>query len=251
MKWDAPDSRKARRAVASAMSRQAYRLERQLTAIRTGAEHRLGETRAAQAVWQFAAKQSEFGHLVVAGYRDGRYSPIASLARTLYEDATLLAWCAVSDDAQQQAARVSRILLDYYRTVRNKGRALPPDADAMLKQVTGAAARRPPSMEDRACQLDEHERSTDGKPFWATHLDHVSMLNDYVHAELGGAPRFIDPMTRELLGFEVLMYSHQYLTLSIVSVVRLSDQNALAKRAQEAYDRVHPETNAELNRLIR
>src|ERR1051326_7074975 len=109
MKWDAPEAITARRKVATAVSRQAYRLERQLPAIFTGAEKRLGGTRAAQAVWQFAAKQCEFGHLVVAGHRDGRYSPTASLARTLYEDATLLAWCAIPDDSEKQAPRVVSI----------------------------------------------------------------------------------------------------------------------------------------------
>ncbi len=93
------------------MSLQAYRLERQLPAILAGAQDWLGTIRAAQAVWQFAAKQSEFGHLVVAGYRQARYSPMAALVRTLYEDATLLAWCAAPDDSGQQAPRVMALLL--------------------------------------------------------------------------------------------------------------------------------------------
>ena len=234
------------------MSRQAYRLERQLPVILAGAEEWLGTARAAQAVWQFAAKQSEFGHLVVAGYREGRYSPMAALVRTLYEDATLLAWCAAPDDSEEQAPRVLRVLLDYYRRVRDKGRTLPPDAEQMLKQTSGAAARKPPSMEDRARQLDDDERGKQGgKPFWVSHLGHVEMLNAYVHAELGGAPHFVDPMTRELLGFEALVYGHQYLSLSIVSIVRLSDQNALAARAQDAFARIHDQELKELQRLIR
>jgi hypothetical protein len=39
---------------------------------------------------------------------------------------------------------------------------------------------------------------------------------------LGAPPRpiFVDPATRELLGFEALVFAYQYLSLSIVSVVR-------------------------------
>jgi hypothetical protein len=234
------------------MSRQAYRLDRKLPAVLTGAEKWLGSERLAQAMWQFASKQSEFGHLVVAGYRDGRYSPIAALVRTLYEDATLLGWCAAPDDSEKQAPRVLRVLLDYYRRAKHKDRTLPPDAEQMLKKTSGAPARKPPSMEDRARQLDDDERSKQaGKPFWASHLDHVEMLNAYVHAELGGAPQFVDPMTRELLGFEALVFGHQYLTLSVVSIVRLSNQNALAGRAQTAFAKIHSQELAELQRLIR
>src|SRR5688572_15283259 len=155
VRWDAPEALNRRRQVATAMSRQAYRLERQLPAILAGAEGWLGTARAAQAVWQFAAKQSEFGHLAVAGYREGRYSPMAALVRTLYEDATLLAWCAAPDDSEKQAPRMLRVLLDYYRRVRQKGRTLPPDAEQMLKETSGAPARKPPSMEDSARQLDD------------------------------------------------------------------------------------------------
>lgn len=234
------------------MSRQASRLERQLPAILSGAEEWLATARSAQAVWQFAAKQSEFGHLVVAGYRAGRYSPIAALVRTLYEDATLLAWCAAPNDSEEQAPRVLRVLLDYYRRVRDKGYALPADAEKMLKETTGGLARKPPSMEDRARQLDDDEGGKhDGRRFWVSHLGHVEMLNAYVHAELGGVPHFVDPMTRELLGFEALVYGHQYLSLSIVSIVRLSNQNALATRAQDAFARIHDQELEELQRLIR
>jgi hypothetical protein len=107
-------------------------------------------------------------------------------------------------------------------------------------------------MEDRARQLDDDERAKkDGIPFWVTHLDHVRMLNDYVHSELGGAPHFTDPMTREPFGFEALVFGHRYLTLSVVNVVRLSGQDALAKRAQDAFARIHGQETTELNRLIR
>lgn len=238
--------------MATAMSRQAYRLQRQLPAVLSGAKRWLGTARSAQFVWQFAAKQSEFGHLVVAGYRAGRFSPIAALVRTLFEDATLLAWCAIPNDSEQQAPRVARVLLDYYRRVRHKGYALPADAEQLLKRMTGAAARKPPSMEDRARQLDDDEGGKDdGKRFWGSHLGHVEMLNAYVHAELGGAPHFVEPMTRELLGFEALVYGHQYLSLSIVSIVRLSNQNALATRAQNAFARIHDQELEEMQRLIR
>jgi hypothetical protein len=58
-------------------------------------------------------------------------------------------------------------------------------------------------------------------------------------------------MTRELLGFEALVFGHQYLTLSVVSIVRLSNQNALAGRAQTAFAKIHSQELAELQRLIR
>jgi hypothetical protein len=233
------------------MSRQAYRLERQLPAIVRGAENRLGGPRPAQAVWQLAAKQSDFGHLVVSGYREGRYSPIASLVRTLYEDASLLAWCAAPDAPTKQASRVFRVLVDYYRRAKQRHEVIPPDADLMLRETSGRAARKPPSMEDRARQLDADEGAkSDGQPFWTSHLDHVAMLNEYVHAELGGAPQFVQPKFRELLGFEALVYGHQYLTLSLISTVRLSDLNVLAKRAQRVFDGIHGQEMTQLDRLM-
>jgi hypothetical protein len=234
------------------MSRQAYRLERDLPAIFKGAEQWLGSLRHAQVVGKMAAKQVDFGHLVVAGYRDGRYSAIASLVRTLFEDTTLLAWMAMPDDSDDQAPRVMQALLHFYKDARNKGQKLPPDAVKLLNTTTGAAARNPPSWENRVQQLDADEASKQGgKPFWATHVGHVALLNDYVHSHLGGTGQFIDPMTRELLGFEALVFGHQYLTLSIVSLVRLSDQTALADRAQATFARIHAQEMAEMKRLLK
>jgi|tagenome__1003787_1003787.scaffolds.fasta_scaffold20988621_3 hypothetical protein len=234
------------------MSRQAYRLERQLPAILEGAEQWLESLRAAQVVWEMAAKQAEFGHLVVAGYRQGRYSAIASLVRTLFEDATLLAWMAIPNDSEKQAPRVLQVMLRFYKEAVHKGLSLPPDAEELLKTTTGAAARNPPSWEDRVRQLDADEADKeDGKPFWATHVAHVEMLNDYVHSHPGGTGQFTDPMTRELLGFEALVFGHQYLTLSVVSVVRLSNQNALAARAQAAFARIHAQEMNEMRRLFK
>jgi hypothetical protein len=251
-KWDDTKAVRARRQVATAMSRQAHRLERQLPRIRAGAEQWLGNARAGQAVWQFADRQAEFAHVIVAGYRAGRYAPIAALCRTLFEDCTLLSWCAIPNDSTHQAPRVLRVLLGYYRRAQNMGAKLPPDAVQLLKTTTGTAARRPPSMEDRVKQLDADESAkTDGKAFWMSHLDHVAVLNDYVHSELGGGGRFTDPMTRELLGFEALVFSHQYLTLGIVSTVRLTEQDVLAARAQEAFGRIHDQEMRELSRLIK
>ena len=103
------------------MSRQAYRLERDLPAITKGAEQWLGGFRHAQVVWGLAGKQVDFAHLVVAGYRTGRYGAMAPLVRTLFEDATLLAWMAMPDDSTKQAPRVMQALLQFYRDARNKG----------------------------------------------------------------------------------------------------------------------------------
>jgi hypothetical protein len=114
------------------------------------------------------------------------------------------------------------------------------DAVQLVKTTTGAAARNPPSWEDRVRQLDADEADKqEAKPFWASHVAHVAILNDYVHSHPAGTGRFTDPITRELLGFEALVFGHQYLTLSLVSVVRLSNQKRLADRAQTAL-RPHP-----------
>jgi hypothetical protein len=246
---DITQASQVHRAGATAMSRQAYRLKSQLEPIRSGAQGRLNNPRAGLAVWQVSAKQAEFAHLIVEGYRKGYFTPIAALVRTLFEDTTLLAWMSVPDDAEQQTARAIRVLRALYNDARNKGTRLPADAEQMLNVVTGAAARNPPSMEDRVRQLDEDERSSDGEEFWSTHLDHISLLNDYVHANLSG-PDFPNPVNRELLGFSVLFYGHQYLTLGIVSAVRLSGHNRLASRAQAAYERTHKEQSEELQRLV-
>ena len=100
-------------------------------------------------------------------------------------------------------------------------------------------------------QLDADEaRKPDGKQFWGTHVGHVELLNDYVHSHLAGTGQFTDPMTRELLGFEALVFGHQYLVVSIVSIVRFSNQNALADRAHAAYARIHRQEMNELRRLM-
>jgi hypothetical protein len=130
------------------MSRQAYRLDRQLPAIRVGAETWLGDARSAVAVWQLAAKQAEFGHLVAEGYRKQRYSPIASLVRTLFEDATLLAWMSAPNGSADQVPGVQQVS---------------PDAIDLLKNTTGKGARKPPSWEDRVRQLDADEGPEKGR----------------------------------------------------------------------------------------
>jgi hypothetical protein len=60
----------------------AYRLDSQLEEIRSGARDRLNHPRAGLAVWQMAAKQAEFAHLVVDGYRKGYFTPVAALGIT-------------------------------------------------------------------------------------------------------------------------------------------------------------------------
>jgi hypothetical protein len=97
------------------MSLQAYRLDRQLPAIREGATKRLGESRIAIGVWQMAAKIAEFGHGVVGEYRDRRYGAAAALVRTLFEEVTLLAWVAAPDDAEAQLRRMTRVALILFR----------------------------------------------------------------------------------------------------------------------------------------
>ena len=76
------------------------------------------------------------------------------------------------------------------------------------------------------------------------------MLNDYVHPHLGGTPNFVDPRTREWLGFNALRYGHQYFAMSLVSICRLSGQSALGARAQAAYARIHGTQTTEMNRLL-
>src|SRR4051812_45690265 len=103
------------------MSRQAYRLARQLPTVRAGAHDWLGSARSAQAVELLARRQAEFGHLVVLGYRQGHYTPAAALVRSLFEEATLLASMAMPDDSEEQAPRAVQVLLAYYKDVTNKG----------------------------------------------------------------------------------------------------------------------------------
>ena len=48
------------------------------------------------------------------------------------------------------------------------------------------------------------------------------------------APRqFTDPVTRELLGFEALVFGHQYLTLSLVGVAASSARSAAGIQGRE------------------
>jgi hypothetical protein len=250
-RWNGTGPVRRRQAVVNELSRQAYRLDRQLAAVRSGAESRLADPRCAVAVWQMAEKQAEFGHLVAEGYRKDRYSPISALVRTLFEDATLLAWLSMQEDAEPQASRVKQVLLQYYRECQYRGESIPPDAVALIRNAHGKAARKPPSWEDRVKQLDEQERRTvNGKPFWSSHTELVDRLNPYVHSDLSGAVRYTDPRLRELLGFQAVVYGYQYLSLSVVSVARLSDQHALGARAQAAYDRGHTSKMKELRRLF-
>jgi hypothetical protein len=249
--WNGSGPIRRRQQVATALSRQAYRLDSQLPAIRAGAESWLGHPRCAVAIWQLASKQAEFGHLVAEGYKKQRYSAIAALVRTLFEDATLLAWMSAPNDSEEQTPRVKQVLLDYYREARNQGDDIPPDAIDLLKNTTGKAARRPPSWEDLVRQLDADERrKPEGIAFWQSHVGHVAELNTYVHSDLGGAVQFVDPRLRELVGFRSVVYGLQYLSLSIVSVVRLSNQNALATRAQAAFNAGHGQKMDELKRLF-
>jgi hypothetical protein len=249
--WDTPESVQARRKVATAMSLQTYRLERQLPAIRDGAAERLGDARVALGAWQMAMKIAEFGHGVVDQYRQRRYAATAALVRTLFEEVTLLAWVAAPDDAEAQLRRMTRVALVVFREAKARGAALPSDAARLLRETTGSAAKKPPSFRDQLKQLDAKEaKAPDGKLFWETHAAHYDLLSDVVHPGFLG-PEFSDPMTHELLGFEALAYGHQYLVIGTVSAVRLADQNALADSAQAAYERVHGVQDAELRRLIK
>lgn len=112
MGWDTPEAAATRRRVASHMARQVRRLEEALPQLAASSGRWLDHSRAGQAVWLLAAKEVEFAGLVVAGYRAGKYSAIAALTRTLFEDATLLAWCAVPGYSEEQRPRVLRVLND-------------------------------------------------------------------------------------------------------------------------------------------
>jgi hypothetical protein len=171
--------------------------------------------------------------------------------RTLFEEVTLLAWVGLPDDPEQQRKRAIRVALAVYRAARDRKYELPREAKQLLKNVRGRAATKPPSMKDRAVQLDASERSgSGGQEFWVSHISHADMLSDIVHPRFLG-PDFTDPMTRELLGFEAVVYGHQYLSLGIVSAARLSDQNRLADRAKAAIERIHETETKELNRLLK
>lgn len=233
------------------MSLQAYRLERNLATVKSGAEDRLGNDRAAIAIWQLASKQAELAHLVIAGYRGKRYAPAAALVRTVLEELTLLAWIAAPDKADTQSKRAIRVVLQIYRDAKSKGFELPSDGENLFRQTKGRAAKKPPSFKDRLKSLDDVERnSPDGKEFWLSHLGHHELLSEVVHEGFLG-PNFTDPMTRELLGFEAIVYCHQYLVLGIVCAARLSDQSRIAELAQAAYARNKPMQDEELKRLIK
>jgi hypothetical protein len=233
------------------MSRQAYRLERQVDAIETGAEKRLGNARAALVISQTAAKLAEFGHLVVEGWRRNYYTPAAALVRTIYEEATLLGWINLDGDPERERDRAIRVALQIYRDARNRGYTLPPDGKRLLETTEGPAAKKAPSLADRTRQLDAMERrAPEGREFWVSHLGHVAMLADVVHPGFLG-PTFTDQMTRELLGFNAIAHGHQYLVLGSVAAANLSDQRRLARRAQDAYARIHPTQRDELERLIK
>jgi hypothetical protein len=251
--WDDDEAVRRRKEVSEVMSRQAQRLDDTPDAIHDSAGKWLeNNDRAGQAVWLLATKQAEFGHLVAEGYRRGRYTAIAALVRTLFEDATLLSWMAIPNESGDQVRRVVRVLVDYYRDARNQGNTIPPDAEQLLRDTTGKDARKPPSWEDRVSQLDEDEhRKENGKPFWDSHKAHVEFLNDYVHSSVGGSGQFTDAMTRELLGYEALVFGHQYLTLSIVAIARLSNQNEMCDEAQAAFGVIHDQETEELRRLFK
>lgn len=232
------------------MSHQAYRLDRQLDAIREGAEARLGNQRLAMVPWQSAAKLAEFGHGIVGAYRANRYAVAAAATRTLLEEVAQLSWVAIPDDAEAQKVRATRVAVGIFRKAKAEGHPLPSDAERLLRNVRASAAKAMPSFKDQLKQLDANERKSDGKEFWVSHAGQYGMLNDVVHPGALG-PDFTDPMTRELFGFNAIVYGHQYLSLGIVSAVRLSDQSARSDRAQAAYGRVQPTQQAELKRLIK
>jgi hypothetical protein len=100
----------------------------------------------------------------------------------------------------KQTERILRGVIEVYETARQARRKLPQDALALLRDTTGTAARNPPSFADRLRQLDEHEKTTGGTPFWQSHDGQVRVSTDHVHTRLAG-PLFSDPSSYELLGF--------------------------------------------------
>jgi hypothetical protein len=58
-------------------------------------------------------------------------------------------------------------------------------------------------------------------------------------------------MTRELLGYQALASGHQYLANGVVAAARLSGQSRLARRALDAFGRIHTTQMEELERLTK
>jgi hypothetical protein len=242
---------RARRRVADAFARQARRLDALQPGIQPAVQKRTKEIRLGQAVAQVAAKHAEFAHALVVCYRSGLYSPMAAMTRTVLEDASLTTWAAIPDDTDKQRERLLRIAAAYYRTSEHKGTRLQPDIKRLIASVTGEAARKPPSFEDRLRQLDDHERSIEGGiPFWVSHTAGVEMSNTFVHSNLVG-PMFTDDRTNELLGFQSLAVGHQYFCIGFVSIARLAGRSDVVEKINAGYERVAAIQSEQRSKLIK
>jgi hypothetical protein len=236
-RFGSPADIQARRRVANVFGRQARRLDAFLPDITDAVASRTSNVRYGQAVAQVAAKHAEYAHAMVECYRSVLYAPMPAMTRTVLEDASLLSWLALPDEPADQAQRLRRVVVHLYRTARNKGTKLQPDAEQLVNHTMGQAAKRPPSFEDRLRQLDDHERSIDGGiPFWESHLQGVELANDFVHANLAG-PLFTDAKTHELLGFQALAVGYQYFSIGLIGAARLAGRDDIVEHANRLYER--------------
>ncbi|MBX5468875.1 MAG: hypothetical protein IRZ21_03150 [Thermoleophilaceae bacterium] len=241
------------RTIANAFSRNAQLLGRHTTLQRLyeAAGERFEEPRIGQLVTHVAAKQSEFGRGVVDAFRSGRFSVATALVRPVLEMTAWLAWPFSTPNDAEQRRRLIRLLLQGYRDARNRGAELPPDAEKLLAETTGSAARRPVAFQQMLKDLDEIERNTEGgKEYWVSHADHFVWASQHVH------PSFYGPLVRigsmepnELVGVNAVVYGHQYLAISAATCAIAAELQDLKRRVEERYAAVAEIQQAELERL--
>jgi hypothetical protein len=224
-----------------------------MRALLNAAGTRFGEPRIGELVAHVAARQAEFGEAVISDFRHGRFSAATSLVRSMLETTVWISWALGRPDDEEQKRRLIRLLLVGYRDARSKGQEIPPDAHRLLANVTGKAARKPPSFENVLEQLDALEAKTEGgKPFWVSHAAHYDFASDYTHPEtFAPAVRDIDdPKPIEALGVAALTWGHQYLALAGSACAILADLAELKDQIERRYGAVADVQRAERQRVF-
>jgi hypothetical protein len=171
----------------------------------------------------------------------------------MLETTVWISWALGHPDDAEQKRRLIRLLLVGYRDARNKGQQIPPDAQAMLANVRGNAAQKPPSFENVLQQLDALEAKTEGgQPFWVSHAGHYDFASDYTHPErFAPAIRDIDdPKPIEALGVSALTWGHQYLALAGSACAMLAELPELENKIEARYAAVVDTQRSERERVF-
>jgi hypothetical protein len=208
-----------------------------LEQLRAAAAAHFEEPRIGQLTAQTAARQAEYGRVVVEAFRAGRFGAATVVVRSLLEITAWIAWpmCAKEDD--QQRARLIRLLLAEYRTARNRGTTLPPDADELLRKTTGRAARKPPDFQQMLKDLDALERETEGGvEFWVSHAANYAWGNEHVHPSLYGPLARGGRLTPDpAIGRNALVTGHQYLAVTGATCALIADLPELKQKIEAHY----------------